>query len=186
MPPAPPRRPRLGVKQQPAVARRVRVLAEATGQRQGQYDVVVVALPPRLEDLVAGDRDLRTKGLHLSEQRVQVGQVGHLQPVRRVSRGLGLPPLNQYDAAARPMFQSFRNTPDAAPYQHVPAQIDPDATNDRTAYGADRSLRMDFSEYDKVDDFELNDILWHAVMGQEAPLPPAVRRAIAFRSQRPK
>jgi hypothetical protein len=41
---------------------------------------------------------------------------------------------------------------------------------------------MDFSEYDKIDDFELNEILWHAVMGKDAPQPPAVRRAIAFRS----
>jgi hypothetical protein len=45
---------------------------------------------------------------------------------------------------------------------------------------------MDFTEYDRVDDFELNEILWHAVMGKDAPLPPAVRRAIAFRSQEVK
>jgi hypothetical protein len=40
---------------------------------------------------------------------------------------------------------------------------------------------MDFSEYDRIDDFELNEILWKAVMGQDAPIPPAVRRAIAIR-----
>jgi YVTN family beta-propeller protein len=132
----------------------------------------------------------RTVGLVISpfakRRFVDSTQYATVSMIRTMELILGLPPLSQYDAAARPMFQSFRDTPDVAPYQHVPAQIDLDVTNDRTAYGADRSLRMDFSEYDKVDDFELNDILWHAVMGQEAPLPPAVRRAIAFRSQRPK
>jgi hypothetical protein len=43
---------------------------------------------------------------------------------------------------------------------------------------------MDFSEYDKINDFELNYVLWHAVMGENAPQPPAVRRAIAFRPSR--
>ena len=43
-------------------------------------------------------------------------------------------------------------------------------------------MKMDFSEYDRIDDFELNEILWHAIKGKDAPLPPAVRRAIAFRS----
>jgi hypothetical protein len=42
-------------------------------------------------------------------------------------------------------------------------------------------MKMDFSEYDKIDDFELNEILWRAVKGKDAPLPPAVRRAIAYR-----
>jgi hypothetical protein len=40
---------------------------------------------------------------------------------------------------------------------------------------------MDFSEYDRIDDFELNEILWKSVMGIDAPIPPAVRRAIAVR-----
>jgi hypothetical protein len=65
----------------------------------------------------------------------------------------------------------------------VPAEIDLSATNGKDAYGAARSLKMDFSEFDRIDDFELNEILWGAVMGPTAPRPPAVRRAIAFRSQ---
>jgi hypothetical protein len=96
---------------------------------------------------------------------------------------LGLPPLSQYDAAARPMFDSFADTLDAAPYKHTPAEIDLNAKNAKDAYGAARSNRMDFSDYDLADDFELNEILWYAVMGERAAQPPAVRRAIAFRSQ---
>ena len=95
---------------------------------------------------------------------------------------LGLAPLSQYDAAARPMFNSFTDKADATAYKHEPARIDLNAKNTKVAYGAERSGKMDFSEYDRIDDFELNEILWHAVMGVDAPEPPAVRRAIAFRS----
>jgi hypothetical protein len=80
------------------------------------------------------------------------------------------------------MFDSFTDKADATPYQHAPAEIDLNAKNTMMAYGAERSLKMDFSEYDKIDDFELNEILWRAIKGKDAPLPPAVRRAIAFRS----
>ena len=94
---------------------------------------------------------------------------------------LGLPPLSQFDAAATPMFAVFTDKPDLTPYKNEEPRINLDARNDALAYGAERSSRMDFSEYDKVDDFELNDILWHAVKGKDAPMPPAVRRAIAYR-----
>jgi DNA-binding beta-propeller fold protein YncE len=102
--------------------------------------------------------------------------------VRTIELILGLPPLSQYDAAARPMFNSFTDTPDLRPFTHEPPRIDLNATNTRLAYGADRSSKMDFSDVDLIDDFELNEILWRAVKGANAPLPPAVRRAIAFRS----
>ena len=34
---------------------------------------------------------------------------------------------------------------------------------------------------DMAPEQELNEILWHAVKGKDAPMPPAVRRAIAYR-----
>ena len=67
------------------------------------------------------------------------------------------------------------------PYVHEPAGINLEEVNEKTAYGADRSMEMDFSEYDQIDDFELNEILWRSIMGEDAPIPPAVRRAIAIR-----
>jgi len=95
---------------------------------------------------------------------------------------LGLQPLSQYDAAARPMFDAFTMQPDFSPYDATPAEIDLEAKNSPLAYGADRSMQMDFSEYDRIDDFELNEILWKSIMGENAPIPPAVRRAIVVRS----
>jgi hypothetical protein len=101
--------------------------------------------------------------------------------LRSIELILGLPPLSQFDAAAQPMFASFTDKADTGPYSHEHARIDLDAENSALAYGALRSSRMDFREYDRIDDFELNEILWHAVKGPTAPTPPAVRRAIAFR-----
>jgi hypothetical protein len=128
----------------------------------------------------------RTVGLVISpytkRKHVDSTQYSTVSMIRTIELILGLPPLSQYDAAARPMFESFTDKPDPTPYTHAPAEIALDAKNGKDAYGADRSARMDFTEYDRIDDFELNDVLWHAVMGKNAPQPPAVRRAIAFRS----
>ena len=43
--------------------------------------------------------------------------------------------------------------------------------NSLTAYGAERSLKMDFDEYDKIDDFELNEILWRSIKGKGRATP---------------
>lgn len=101
--------------------------------------------------------------------------------LRTIELILGLEPLSQFDAAAQGMFASFQAEPAPAPYTHEPARIDLNARNTTLAYGADRSSRMDFTEYDRIDDFELNEILWGAVKGPAAPVPPAARRAIAYR-----
>jgi YVTN family beta-propeller protein len=108
-------------------------------------------------------------------------QYATVSMIRSIELILGLSPLSQYDAAARPMFASFTDKPDLKPYAHEKARIDLQAINSKTAYGAERSRKMDFSDYDKIDAFELNEILWRSIKGKEAPLPPAVRQAIAYR-----
>jgi len=130
----------------------------------------------------------RTVGLVISpyvrRHSVDSAQYATVSMIRTIELILGLPPLSQYDAAARPMFASFTDKADLRPYQHEGARIALNAVNPKTAYGAKRSARMDFSEWDRVDDFELNEILWRAVKGRDTPLPPAVRRAIANRPVR--
>ncbi len=110
-------------------------------------------------------------------------QYSTVSMVRTMELILGLPPLSQFDAAARPMFASFTDKPELSPYVAEPARIDVHQVNAPTAYGAERSMKMDFDEYDKIDDFELNEILWRSIKGKDAPLPPAVRRAIAYRAK---
>jgi hypothetical protein len=79
------------------------------------------------------------------------------------------------------MFACFTGKPDLTPYRHEPARVDVNAVNPRTAYGAAHSARMDFSDFDKIDDAELNEILWRSIKGKDAPLPSLVRRAIVDR-----
>jgi YVTN family beta-propeller protein len=128
----------------------------------------------------------RTVGLVVSpytkRKVVDSTQYQTVSMMRTMELILGLPPLSQFDAAAQPMFASFTDKADLTPYTHEPARIDLNAINSPLAYGADRSAKMDFSEYDRIDDFELNEILWRAIKGKDAPLPPAVRRAIAYRA----
>ena len=128
----------------------------------------------------------RTVGLVISpytkRKHLDSTQYSTVSLIRTMELILGLPPLSQFDAAARPMFNSFTDKADLTGYTHAPAEIDLNAKNDKLSYGWERSNRMDFSDYDLVNDFELNEILWRAVKGKDAPLPPAVRQAIAFRS----
>jgi len=128
----------------------------------------------------------RTVGLVISPYTkrhfVDKTQYSTVSMLRTIELILGLPPLSQYDAAARPMFNSFMDKPDLSPYKSELARIDLNTKNTAKAYGALRSSKMDFSDYDRVNDFELNEILWRAVKGEDAPLPPAVRRAIAERN----
>jgi YVTN family beta-propeller protein len=127
----------------------------------------------------------RTVGLVISpytkRDHLDNTQYSTVSMIRTIELILGLSPLSQYDAAARPMFASFTDKPNLGTYQHEAARIDLDALNTATAYGAARSAKMDFSDYDRVDDFELNEILWHAIKGTNAPMPEPVRRAIANR-----
>jgi hypothetical protein len=112
-------------------------------------------------------------------------QYSTVSMVRTIELILGLPPLSQYDAAARPMYNSLTDKAELSPYSHEKAQIDLDELNTKDSYGVHRSNKMDFSEYDLVDDFELNEILWRSVKGVDAPLPATVRRAIANRPAEP-
>jgi YVTN family beta-propeller protein len=133
----------------------------------------------------------RTVGLVISPYTkrhfVDSTQYSTVSLIRTMELILGLPPLSQYDAAARPMFNSFTDQADLTPYKTELARIDLDAKNTKAAYGAERSSKLDFSDYDLADDFELNEILWRSIKGADAPLPPVVRTAIANRpADKPK
>ena len=54
---------------------------------------------------------------------------------------LGLKPMSQFDAAAMPMFNSFQAKPDLTPYNALPANVDLDERNPKTAWGSRRSRR---------------------------------------------
>ena len=90
---------------------------------------------------------------------------------------LGLPPMTQYDAAARPMYNAFQATSVLTPFTHLEARIPLDERNDRLAWGADASMRMNLAEADRAPEQELNEILWRSVKGANSPMPAIVRSA---------
>jgi DNA-binding beta-propeller fold protein YncE len=94
---------------------------------------------------------------------------------------LGLEPMSQFDAAARPMAASFGPTADLSPYVAKPARIDLNARNTRDAFGAEVSMELDLDEAeDKADDLVFNEIIWKAVKGKDSPMPPPVRSAFVL------
>lgn len=76
---------------------------------------------------------------------------------RTIELILGLAPLSTYDAGARPLYAAFQSKPDLRPYDAIPAKIDLDERNAKTAYRASESARMDFSKPDRAPEAALND-----------------------------
>jgi hypothetical protein len=100
--------------------------------------------------------------------------------LRTIELCLGLEPMSQFDAAARPMANAFTGTSDLSPYTHRPARVDLKARNDRTAWGAEKSGRLNLAVEDRADDLVFNEIIWKAVKGASSPMPPPVRAAFVL------
>jgi hypothetical protein len=99
--------------------------------------------------------------------------------LRTIEQILGLPPMNQFDATATPMFDGFTSTPDFTPFEAVPNRIPLDQMNPNPRDIADSllrrnsqiSARLNFMQIDACPEDTLNRILWHAVKGSTAPYP---------------
>ena len=101
--------------------------------------------------------------------------------LRTIELCLGLEPMSQFDAAARPMFASFTSRPDPTPYAHrpVPAEL-MQARNGLTAWGAEASRKLDLAGEDRADDLVFNEIIWKSVKGADSPMPAPVRAAFVL------
>ena len=97
---------------------------------------------------------------------------------------LGLPPMSQYDAAARPLFECFQAAPDLGGYRAKPAQVNVEERNVVWNKSAERSEHFDFATEDAAPDRDLNEVIWKAVRGEQAVMP-APRRG-AFLQLEPK
>ncbi|HUP04046.1 MAG TPA: bifunctional YncE family protein/alkaline phosphatase family protein [Bryobacteraceae bacterium] len=84
---------------------------------------------------------------------------------------LGLRPMTDFDAGARPMTSLFQATPDPAPYAAEQPRISLTERNPKSGPGAAAARHMDFEEADLNDDDELNDVIWRAIR-HDAPPPP--------------
>jgi DNA-binding beta-propeller fold protein YncE len=103
--------------------------------------------------------------------------------LRTIELVLGLPPMSLYDAAAAPMYAAFQATPNQAAFQRRIPAVDTNEKNLPSAFGAEASSRMNFSDADLTPEVELNDIIWRSVKGAQSPMPPPRRSAFAPRRE---
>jgi len=99
--------------------------------------------------------------------------------LRTIEQILGLPPMNQFDATATPMFDCFTDRPDLDSFRAVANRVPLDTMNPLPAKIADAllrrnaliSARLDFSRVDACPEDVLNRILWQSVKGSAAAYP---------------
>ncbi len=98
--------------------------------------------------------------------------------LRTMELMLGLPPMNQFDATATPMFDCFTNTPDFTAFTALTNNVPLDEMNPPVKKIKDAQLRQDalasarlpMSQPDQCNEDVLNRILWRATMGAQ-PYP---------------
>jgi YVTN family beta-propeller protein len=97
--------------------------------------------------------------------------------LRTIELILGIPPMTQYDAAATPMWRCFTNVPDTTGFTVRPLQIDINEKNTVENAWQRKSETFDFSKEDRVPDLEFTEVIWKAVKGENAVVPPPKRAA---------
>ncbi len=124
----------------------------------------------------------RTVGLVISPytKRSEVVSTNYSQinMFRTIENILGIPPLNQFDLAAEPMYDCFAGKPDFSPYTTRPNLVPLDELNPElmslsgdALYWAKKSLEQDLDEMDRIDEDIFNRIIWHSVKGYDVPYP---------------
>jgi DNA-binding beta-propeller fold protein YncE len=99
--------------------------------------------------------------------------------IRTIEQILGLPPMNQFDAGATPMYDCFTDKPNFTPFVSVANLVPLDQMNPEPKAIRDPILRQDalvsarinFREVDKAPEDVLNRILWRAQKGTAIPYP---------------
>ncbi len=99
--------------------------------------------------------------------------------LRTMELMLGLPPMNQMDATATPLFDCFTNTPDFTPFTAVANQTPLGQMNPEPKKISDAILRRDarvssrlpLKREDQCPEDVFNRILWHAAKGSQTPYP---------------
>ncbi|MFM8264167.1 MAG: alkaline phosphatase family protein [Pirellula sp.] len=99
--------------------------------------------------------------------------------LRTMQQILGMPPMNQFDGSATPMFDCFQDTADLRSFESVPANVPLDQMNPGSVAITDPLLKqlaewseeMNFEQVDRAPEDRLNRVLWHAIRGSNAPYP---------------
>jgi len=131
----------------------------------------------------------RSPGYIVSPYVVQYGPAistyySQVNMTRTIEQILGLPPMNQFDLVASPMFPLFTNTPNTAPWSHVPNQIPLNQGVDDPTPHADASpiskawklakaemFRGKQHKADSEDPYTMNHWAWYEATGFKRPYP---------------
>jgi YVTN family beta-propeller protein len=112
-------------------------------------------------------------------------QYNQTSVLRTMELILGLPPMNQLDATATPMFDCFTDQPNFAPYRASPNKVPLDQLNPLPKKIADpllrklalASARLPLDKVDQCPEDLLNRILWHDMKGSQTPYPAWATRS---------
>jgi YVTN family beta-propeller protein len=106
--------------------------------------------------------------------------------LRTMELMLGLPPMNQMDATATPMFDCFTNPPDFTAFDAVTNNVPLDEMNKSPREISDSQLRGDamvsarlpLDKEDQCPEDVFNRILWRAMKGSQTPYPDWAVKAV--------
>jgi DNA-binding beta-propeller fold protein YncE len=102
---------------------------------------------------------------------VDSGMYNQASVLRTMELIVGLRPMTQFDAAARPMLENFSRQADLKAYDAISPKVSLTERNAANGPGAKESAKMDFRDADLVDDDDLTDVLWRAIKHADAPAP---------------
>jgi len=128
----------------------------------------------------------RSPGYVVSPYAVEYGPAVHtyysqVNMTRTIEQILGLPPMNQFDLVASPMFPLFTNTPDYTPWNHV-ANIVPltqgvtgaafhSPIADAWAKAKAEIFKGNKARADVEDPDTVNHLVWYEATGYKRPYP---------------
>src|SRR6185436_8451618 len=127
-------------------------------------------------DHVSGYRTTAYVASPYTKRRTVVStQYNQTSLLRTMELMLGLPPMNQLDASATPMFDCFTNAADLTPFTPAPNNVPLDQMNPEPKKVSDpllrkhayASARLPLHAPDRCPEDLLNRILWHAMKGSQ-------------------
>ena len=123
---------------------------------------------------------------YTKRRQVVSTQYNQTSLLRTMELMLGLPPMNQMDATATPMFDCFTSTPDFTPFEAVTNNVPLDEMNLLPKLISDPLLRKDaqasarlpLEKEDQCSEDLFNRILWRATKGPQTPYPAWAVKAV--------
>ena len=97
--------------------------------------------------------------------------------LRTIELILGMKPMSQYDAAARPMYRCFSKQANTTAFQAVEPLTDINAKNVAVNRNSIRSQKLNLAQPDAINDLEFSEIVWQTVRGLNSKMPSPKRSA---------